>query len=43
VFFIGNLSHFPEGEKVRQFLSSYEIIELYDGPLVDGGSLIFIS
>lgn len=42
VIFIGNLNHFPEGEKVRQFLSSYEIIELYDGPLFDGGSLIFI-
>lgn len=43
VFFIGNLDHFPEGEKVRQFLSAYEIIELYDGPLFDGGSLFFIS
>jgi rRNA-processing protein FCF1 len=42
VFFIGSLKHFPEGEKVRQFLSGYEIIELYNGPLFDGGSLIFI-
>jgi hypothetical protein len=43
VFFIGNLDYFPEGEKVRQFLSGYEIIELYDGPLFDSGSLIFLN
>lgn len=41
VFFIGSLDHFPEGKKIRQFLSDYQIIELYDGPLFDGGSLIF--
>ena len=43
IFFIGSLNHFPDGEKVRQFLPDYEIIELYDGPLFDGGSLIFIE
>ena len=43
IFFIGSLDHFPEGEKVRNFLFGYEIIELYDGPLFDGGSLIFIA
>ncbi|NOX86943.1 MAG: hypothetical protein GXO86_13435 [Chlorobi bacterium] len=42
VFFIGNLNHFPEGEKVRSFLQGYQIVELYDGPLFDGGSLVFI-
>lgn len=42
IFFIGNLDHFQEGEKVKQFLTGYKIIELYDGPLFDGGSLIFI-
>jgi hypothetical protein len=41
VYFIGNLDHFLEGNKIRTFLSSYEIIELYDGPLFDGGGLIF--
>lgn len=43
IFFIGSLNHFHEGEKVRKFLIDYEIIELYDGPLFDGGSLIFIE
>ena len=43
VFFMGNLNHFPEGEKARQFLSGYEIIELYNGPLFDGGSILFIG
>ncbi len=43
-FFMGNLDFFPEGEKIRRFLtkSAYEIIELYKGPLYDGGSLIFL-
>lgn len=43
VFFTGSLDHFPEGKKARQFLSGYEIIELYDGPLFDGGSILFIG
>lgn len=43
IFFIGSLNQFPEGEKVRNFLEGYEIVELYDGPLFDGGSLIFLS
>ena len=45
VFFIGSLRHFANGEKVRQFLNAmdYKIIELYDGPLFDGGSIIFID
>ncbi|MCF8296239.1 MAG: hypothetical protein K9J13_01725 [Saprospiraceae bacterium] len=43
VFIIGSLKYFPEGEKARAFLNklNYEIIELYDGPLIDGGSLVF--
>ena len=43
IFFIGSLDHFPEGEKVRNFLFDYEIIELYDGLLFDGGSLILLA
>ncbi len=43
VFIIGSLDHFPEGKKVRKFLSGYEIIELYEGPLFDGGSILFIG
>ncbi len=42
IFFIGSLNHFPEGDKIRKFLDVYNIIELYDGPLFDGGSLIII-
>lgn len=44
VFIIGQLSRFKEGNKVRSFLEkqNYEIVELYNGPLFDGGSLFFI-
>jgi len=44
VFFIGSLKRFSEGEKVKKFLQrlGYKIIELYDGALIDGGSIIFV-
>jgi hypothetical protein len=44
VFVNGNLDHFPEGEKVRNYLYKlgYEIIELFNGPLMDGGSILFV-
>jgi hypothetical protein len=44
IFIIGQLRYYPEGEKLRMLLQNlnYEIIELYDGPLFDGGSLFFI-
>jgi hypothetical protein len=44
VFIAGSLLLFKEGKKIRDFLSlqSLNIIELYDGPLCDGGSIIFI-
>ena len=40
----GNLQFYKEGEKVREFIvqSGYAILELYPGPLVDVGSIIFI-
>lgn len=43
VFIIGSLKHYDEGEKVNEYLSAkgYEIIELYDGQLFDGGSILF--
>jgi len=43
VFFIGSLSHIQNGEKIKQFIneSGLEVVELYDGPLFDGGSLVF--
>jgi len=44
VFFIGSLNRFNDGEKVKSFLQNldYKIIELYDGPLFDGGSILFV-
>jgi hypothetical protein len=44
VFILGNLAKYPEGKSVRTFLQdqNYNIIELYDGPLFDGGSLFFV-
>lgn len=42
VFIAGSLNHFPEGEKIKTFLHGFEIVELYDGPLLDVGSIFFI-
>jgi len=44
VYIIGSLNMFAEGEKVRKYLQAltYEIVELYEGPLFDGGSLLFL-
>lgn len=44
VYFAGSLTYFPEGEKIAYFLKNlnYEIIELYDGPLIDGGGIFFL-
>ena len=43
VFIIGSLSKINDGNKIQEFLTnrSYEIIELYSGPLFDGGSVLF--
>lgn len=45
VFITGSLDKFSEGDKITSFLTSlgYEIVELYDGPVVDGGSIMFIK
>jgi len=44
IFITGSLGKFIDGEKVARFLVTlgYEIIELYDGPLFDCGSLILL-
>ncbi len=44
IFLTGSLNYFPEGEKVRNYLNHlhYTIIELYDGPLFDIGSLLIV-
>lgn len=42
VFIAGSLSHFPHGEKIREFLQGFDIIELFDGPLLDVGSILIV-
>ena len=45
VFILGNIKHYYDGEKVKEFLKSLnlEIVELYDGPLFDGGGIFFLD
>ncbi len=45
VYFIGNLDFFASGNSIRTFLveTGYNIIELYNGPLYDGGSILFVK
>lgn len=45
VFVIGSLNHYSDGKKLRCYLEDkeYQIVELYDGPLWDGGSLFFFN
>jgi hypothetical protein len=45
VFIIGKLAHFAEGGAVRKFLEDlqYKIVELFDGPLFDGGGVLFLD
>jgi hypothetical protein len=44
IFIIGNLNLFREGEKIREYLTSldYSLLELYGGPLYDGGGILFL-
>jgi hypothetical protein len=44
VFVIGSLLFYSEGLTVRNFLENlnYRIVELYPGPLVDGGGILFL-
>jgi len=45
IYIIGSLSHFSEGEKTRSYIQAcgFKIVELYNGPLFDGGSIFFIN
>ncbi|MEI6748847.1 MAG: DUF6873 family GME fold protein [Bacteroidales bacterium] len=45
VFVTGSLACHPQGEIIRQFITEagYAVIELYDGPLFDGGSILFVG
>jgi hypothetical protein len=44
LFLTGSLDQFPEGNEIRHFVeaASIEIIELYKGPLFDGGGIFFV-
>ncbi|MCK5775801.1 MAG: hypothetical protein KAH25_06490 [Bacteroidales bacterium] len=44
IYMIGNLNFYKEGARLRQlFLSkNIKLVELYNGPLVDGGGLFFL-
>ena len=43
LYFIGSLNHHEQGKEIKQFLieNKLEIVELYDGPLYDGGGIFF--
>jgi hypothetical protein len=45
VFISGSLIYHSQGEIIRQFIGAagYSVIELYDGPLFDGGSILFVA
>ena len=45
VFIIGSLKHHPDKKKIKEYIAArnYNIVELYDGPLFDGGSILFID
>ncbi len=45
LFIIGNLNSLDNGSIIRQFINKhgFEVIELYDGPLFDGGSIMFLE
>lgn len=45
LFICGALKHFCDGEKIKCFTESinYQVVELYDGPLIDGGGIFFVG
>jgi hypothetical protein len=45
LFITGNLRYFSEGKNVRSFIedAGMEIVELYKGPLFDGGGIFFVE
>lgn len=44
IFFLGRLDFLKNSDEVKAFIKSQnlEIIELYEGPLFDGGSILFV-
>lgn len=45
LFLAGSLSYHSDRDKIKEFIkmADVEIVELYDGPLFDGGSIIFYN
>ena len=45
LFFTGSLRHYASGHVLRHFATEnqLEIVELYDGPPVDGGGILFLK
>ena len=45
VFFIGSLSQYADGARLRELLESkgLSIEELYQGPMIDGGGIFFLN
>lgn len=45
VFLCGSLKFHPQGDEIKSFLNynGYEVLELYNGPLFDAGSILFIG
>lgn len=45
VFLAGSLRYHPEGNEIKAFLKNlhYKTAELYDGPLFDAGSIMFLD
>lgn len=45
IFIAGNLDFLEDGKIIKKYLNNldYEVIELYDGPLFDGGSILFFD
>jgi len=44
LYITGNLGYLKESKSIRSFIENagFQIFELYDGPLYDGGSILFI-
>lgn len=45
IFILGSLKYHKEKEIIKSFLENldYKIVELYDGPVFDGGSILFLK
>ncbi len=43
LFILGSLKYHPQENEIKKYCkkADFEIIELYDGPLIDGGGIIF--